>query len=59
MQTSVSLRCPFCGQYSDLEIDCTLPSQQFVTDCEVCCRPMEVSVHCDRGEVVDVSTSAE
>lgn len=38
-------RCPYCGEVQRLEIDLSegLP-QEFVSDCAVCCRPIEVAV---------------
>jgi hypothetical protein len=59
MQNSETIRCPFCGQSFELMIDATISSQQFTTDCEVCCRPFEVFVECDAGEVVSLNISGE
>ena len=59
MQTSESIQCPFCGQIFELEIDCSIRSQRFTTDCEVCCRPMEVVLECEDGEVAGLSVNAE
>lgn len=55
MQTSESIQCPFCGQTFEILVDTTVASQRFVTDCEICCRPMEVLVDCEDGEVVGLS----
>jgi hypothetical protein len=46
--------CPFCGQRNDLEIDTTEANQDFVTDCEVCCRPFRVQAECEPGEVLSL-----
>jgi hypothetical protein len=54
MQVSTRITCPFCGQAFDLAIDTSIASQQFTTDCEICCRPFEVSVECEPGEVVSL-----
>lgn len=37
--------CPYCGERQRMEIDLTggIP-QEFVSDCTVCCRPIEVTV---------------
>jgi len=56
METSQTIQCPFCGQQFELLIDATIPSQRFITDCEVCCRPFEVFAECEDGEVVSLST---
>jgi len=36
--------CPYCGEPCLLAIDLTLPEQDYIEDCQVCCRPMRVSV---------------
>ena len=55
MQTSETIQCPFCGQTFEILVDTTVASQRFVTDCEICCRPMEVLVDCEDSEVVSLS----
>ena len=54
MQVTETVQCPFCGQSVELIIDTTVANQRFVTDCEVCCRPFEVAVECEPGEVLSV-----
>ena len=31
-----------------------MSSQRFTTDCEVCCRPFEVVVECEPGEILSL-----
>lgn len=52
MEVSERVSCPFCGQSSELVIDTSVPDQRFTTDCEVCCRPFEVFVECEPGEIL-------
>ncbi|MGD9253857.1 MAG: CPXCG motif-containing cysteine-rich protein [Holophagae bacterium] len=53
---TVSVLCPYCGQPVELLIDTTIPHQQYVEDCEVCCRPMVVAVDATADEpIVDVT----
>jgi transcription elongation factor Elf1 len=54
MQVSETVRCPFCGQSFDLIVDTSIASQRFTTDCEVCCRPFELVVDCEPGEVLSL-----
>ena len=54
METSETVQCPFCGQSFELTIDTSQPEQRFTTDCEVCCRPFEVFVECEPGEVLSI-----
>jgi len=39
---TVSSQCPFCGEPIELLVDCSVEEQEYVEDCEVCCRPMTV-----------------
>jgi len=57
MEVSEPVRCPFCGQSFELSVDTSVPVQTFTTDCEVCCRPFEVSVECEPGEVLGIYVS--
>jgi transposase-like protein len=54
MLDSESVQCPFCGQPSELEIDTSIASQRFTTDCEVCCRPFEVVAECEAGTILSL-----
>ncbi len=49
-----TIHCPFCGETSELDLDATVSRQQFITDCEFCCRPFEVRVTCEGGEIISV-----
>jgi hypothetical protein len=59
MQELGSIHCPFCGQYFELVIDTSQPEQQFTVDCEICCRPLLVSVTCEAGEILDLRAAAD
>lgn len=58
MEISESLACPFCGQRNEINVDTSLSKQRFITDCEVCCRPFEVIVECEAGEILNLETVA-
>ncbi|MDQ8179171.1 CPXCG motif-containing cysteine-rich protein [Pelagicoccus sp. SDUM812005] len=52
--------CPYCGESVGIVVDCTLSSQEFVEDCQVCCRPIQFSVSVDEdGEIVDLQALSE
>lgn len=48
MQTDFEIQCPFCGEFIWLEF---FPQdgrhQEMVIDCEVCCNPIQASIHFD------------
>lgn len=33
--------CPYCGEPFDTMVDLSGGSQQYIEDCQVCCRPIE------------------
>jgi hypothetical protein len=43
--------CPCCGEPITLLLDPSVPEQEYVEDCEVCCRPMIVTVSAYEGSV--------
>ena len=54
MEASESIQCPYCGQSFGLVIDTSIANQRLTTDCEVCCRPFEVVVECEPGEILSM-----
>ena len=58
MEISETVTCPFCGQHNEVTVDTAVPHQRFGTDCEVCCRPFNVIVECENGEILNLETEA-
>jgi hypothetical protein len=53
-----SVFCPHCGESSELPVDLVGgDSQEFVQDCEVCCRPWLVRVRLDVDGYATVSVT--
>jgi len=42
-----SISCPYCGETINVIIDCSIPQQNYIEDCQVCCRPIEFDVVID------------
>ena len=36
--------CPYCGELIELLIDCSITVQEYIEDCYVCCRPIQVAI---------------
>lgn len=53
MPELVSVTCPYCGETVELAVDASAGSADYVEDCPVCCRPMQVRVEFE-GESLDV-----
>lgn len=58
MEISESIICPFCGQRFEIMVDTSMGTNRFTTDCEVCCRPMEVVAECVPGEILSLDVQA-
>ena len=43
-QTEQSLRCPYCGERITVLVDHSVDVQTYIEDCEVCCRPITLTV---------------
>jgi hypothetical protein len=46
--------CPYCGAVFTSVIDTSAGTFSTIEDCEICCRPIAVSVHCHCGEIESV-----
>lgn len=44
--------CPYCAAPITMLLDPSVDRQAYVEDCEVCCNPIEVTVHMESDEVV-------
>lgn len=56
---TVSIHCPYCGEPETVVIDCSQGSHSYVEDCEVCCRPMELTVRLDAAGWPQVSVARD
>ena len=51
-----TVACPYCGESIEITLDPGSGAQQdYVEDCEVCCRPWQVSVRYDDEGHAEVS----
>jgi hypothetical protein len=52
MVDSLRIRCPFCGERFEALVDGSAGDADYVEDCPVCCRPIEMHLQVgDDGEV--------
>jgi len=56
-----TIHCPYCDESISVLIDGTLDRQNYVEDCQVCCRPieLEVSIEPDGAMTVLARTDSE
>jgi len=55
----VEIQCPYCGESIEIVVDCSVESQSYIEDCQVCCRPMNLVVTVDEEGIPFVQTSQE
>jgi hypothetical protein len=49
-------RCPYCHQKISMLLDTSVDDTQvYIEDCEVCCRPIQVTYGCTEGKIVSFS----
>ena len=39
-----SIDCPYCGEPLEVEVEPAEMPQRYVEDCQVCCRPIELTL---------------
>ncbi|MEM1241494.1 MAG: CPXCG motif-containing cysteine-rich protein [Cyanobacteria bacterium P01_H01_bin.26] len=61
MQTTADYYCAYCGEPSTTFIDISSGlTQQYVEDCQVCCRPNILDITIDEDTLeVDIQTDCE
>ena len=43
----VRVQCPYCWERFVLLVDASVDQQEYVEDCEICCRPIDFSIDID------------
>ena len=56
---SVNIQCPYCWETFEAIADCSVESQEYVEDCEVCCRPIVMKVEVNNEGLPEIEVSRE
>jgi hypothetical protein len=59
LQEQIDSFCPYCGEEIQLLIDCSINHQEYIEDCEVCCRPILILAAIDEHGLPSVELKAE
>jgi ribosomal protein S27E len=54
MSDFLAITCPHCGEEFEVSFDPGEGGAEFITDCEICCRPITVTVHVRAGRIESV-----
>jgi hypothetical protein len=57
--TQSTITCPYCGERLDILIDPSDLDQQYIDDCQVCCKPINFLVQMDMDETLFVTVSSD
>ncbi len=59
MLTPYRIDCPYCGEPIEILLDASLASQNYIEDCQVCCRPITLQVDIDEDGTPQVRATGE
>ena len=55
MQEEAQISCPFCGETLSILLDLSIPEQDYIEDCQVCCQPMQLRYRSSDGVLTEIS----
>ena len=56
---SRTVECPYCGEQIDVLIDPADVQQDYIEDCQVCCRPIDFTIAVDPDGGISVRVASE
>jgi cysteine-rich CPXCG protein len=59
MLTGTVIHCPYCGEPIELCVDASAGDQDYIEDCQVCCRPISIALHHGEGGAPRIRARSE
>ncbi|WNO10027.1 CPXCG motif-containing cysteine-rich protein [Teredinibacter sp. KSP-S5-2] len=59
LQQEVTDYCPYCGEKITLLVDASNTEQNYIEDCEVCCRPINIHIEVSSDGNINLSLAHE
>ena len=56
---TANIICPYCGEKVVIVVDCSIPSQDYIEDCEICCRPITLGITITENDRISVVARQE
>ena len=56
---TANIICPYCGEKIVIIVDCSIPRQVYIEDCEVCCRPITLEIGIVENNEITVTARQE
>lgn len=54
-EQEVTAQCPYCFSPISFVLEAFAGAQSYIEDCEVCCRPIQISYAAEDGDIIDFS----
>lgn len=55
LQDEIEIDCPYCGERIVVLVDTSAGDQEYIEDCQVCCRPINLFVSLDEEGLPQVN----
>ena len=55
----VGVQCPYCWEQITLLIDASIDMQEYIEDCEVCCRPIDFFIEVDEQGLAKINARSQ
>jgi len=55
LEESTEITCPHCWESLTIMLDLSVPAQDYIEDCQVCCQPIRIAYTCADGELLSIS----
>ena len=59
MQEEALITCPSCRESLDVLLDMSVPAQDYIEDCQVCCRPMRITYSSEDGILTGIEVQQD
>ena len=60
MQEEAQIPCPFCWETLNILLDLSIPEQDYIEDCQVCCQPIRISYQSSaEGQLLSLSAEQD
>ncbi|HJP05053.1 MAG: CPXCG motif-containing cysteine-rich protein [Gammaproteobacteria bacterium] len=59
MQEEALITCPSCRESLDVLLDMSVPAQDYIEDCQVCCRPMRITYSSEDGVLTGIEVQQD
>lgn len=56
---NATIQCPYCWQEIEIEIDCTLQNQEYIENCQICCKPITLKITTNENAPPTIETLTE